>query len=209
MSECQPLPAYETQAIYFVQIRVRSHFTHCLCFFFWSFISFTYTRSLFVFCLMLLFVPWRRYKQVHACRGCHGLGENTFEHLLVLLFWRLFCDTVLCSKVGSTVSPTDWIYTLHDFLHRFHCQNQSCLAMDVVMWGSLVVLKRAFRRMSRGAQSDKRQLADRQQSHSFKRDTTLNHTIQTGAVQSTQRCQMSGGGAVRCSALAVKLQSVF
>lgn len=97
MSECQPLPAYQTRAIYFVQIRVSSLFTHCLCFYFWSFISFTYTRSLFFFCLMLLFVSWRRYTQAHAARGCNGLGKK-YTTLLMLFFLRSFYDTALCSK---------------------------------------------------------------------------------------------------------------
>lgn len=46
VSECQTFSVYKTQAIYFVQIRVSSHFTHCLCFYFWSFIFLTYTHSL-------------------------------------------------------------------------------------------------------------------------------------------------------------------
>lgn len=46
VSECQTFSVYKTQAIYFVQIRVSSLFTHCLCFYFWSFIFLTYTHSL-------------------------------------------------------------------------------------------------------------------------------------------------------------------
>lgn len=209
MSECQPLPAYQTRAIYFVQIRVSSLFTHCLCFYFWSFISFTYTRSL------LGFFAWCCY--LYPGGGTHrrtqaggvmdwGKKYTTFTRAL---FLRSFYDTALCSKAGF-YCISHWL-NLHStrlpvqigchcgylaekvwksVFDRFCCQKQYFifLARNVIMWESLfrypfkrchIFKKHTFCRINRGAESDKRQMPDRQWGRNFKCDATLNNTIQT------------------------------
>lgn len=69
--------------------------------------------------------------------------------------------------------------------------------------------KQKFCRINRGAESDKRQMPDRQRGRNFKCDATLNNTIQTSIIQSAQQHHMSGSGTVSCLALAVTLQSIF
>lgn len=103
---------------------------------------------------------------------------------------------------------------------RFRCQKQFFffLARNVIMWESLFRFpfkrchnfkKPKFCRINRGAESDKRQMPDRQWGRNFKCDATLNNTIQTSIIQSAQQHHMSGSGTVSCLALAVKLQSIF
>lgn len=105
---------------------------------------------------------------------------------------------------------------------RFRCQKQFFffffLARNVTMRESLFRFpfkrchnfkKQKFCRINRGAESDKRQMPDRQRGRCFKCDATLNNTIQTSIIQSAQQHHMSGSGTVSCLALAVTLQSIF
>lgn len=93
VSECQTFSVYKTQAIYFVQIRGSSLFTHTLCFYFWSFIFLTYTHSLLTDGAICIAV------KVHTGARIlyHGLKKTTSTLLLLRLLSLL---SLLCAVFG-------------------------------------------------------------------------------------------------------------
>lgn len=110
VSECQTFSVYKTQAIYFVQIRVSSLFTHCLCFYFWSFIFLTYTHSLLSDGAVCIAVKVHTGTQILY----NGLKKTTSTLLLLwfpsfLVFWR--GASVLCLLF---ICPDRWIYVKTD-----------------------------------------------------------------------------------------------
>lgn len=108
VSECQTFSVYKTQAIYFVQIRVSSLFTHCLWFYFWSFIFLTYTHSLLSDGAICITV------KVHTGTRIlyNGLKKTT---LTLLLLWLLsFFGGALCCVWCLFICPDHWIYTKTD-----------------------------------------------------------------------------------------------